>query len=157
PISQEGTPPCAGTCSQHAWGSRSSYGPVVCTSPQCHVPRSPPASLTGLCARTASMPQGHRLEGSVRPDHAMGDHCQGNGTRHAAVRGEDTAHRSRRHYALLIMERTHIMNPCSSTVSVVIIALGVLVAAVGRADDGAERAQRPNRYVVTTLTADLPN
>ena len=36
-----------------------------------------------------------------------------------------------------------------------VIAICVTVAAAVRADDGADRAKGPNRYVVTNLTSDL--
>ena len=38
-----------------------------------------------------------------------------------------------------------------------VIAMCVTVAAAVRADDGADPAQEPNRYVVTTVTANLPD
>jgi uncharacterized protein (TIGR03118 family) len=49
------------------------------------------------------------------------------------------------------------MKPCRRTVSVAaVLALCVTVASAVRADEGAESAKGPNRYVVTNLTADLP-
>src|SRR5262245_55757498 len=55
------------------------------------------------------------------------------------------------------MGRTTVMKPCRRTVSVAaVLALWVTVASAVRADAGAESAKGPNRYVVTTLTADLP-
>jgi uncharacterized protein (TIGR03118 family) len=49
------------------------------------------------------------------------------------------------------------MKPCRRTLSVAaVLALCVTVASAGRADEGAESAKGPNRYVVTNLTADLP-
>jgi uncharacterized protein (TIGR03118 family) len=48
------------------------------------------------------------------------------------------------------------MKPCRRIVSAaVVIALWVTVAAAVRAEDGADPAHGRNRYVVTTLTADL--
>src|SRR5215813_11407461 len=55
------------------------------------------------------------------------------------------------------MGRTTVMKPCRRTVSVAaVLALWVTVASAVRADESAESAKGPNRYVVTTLTADLP-
>src|SRR5215475_4028024 len=55
------------------------------------------------------------------------------------------------------MGRTTVMKPCRRTVSVAaVLALWVTVASAVRADESAESAKEPNRYVVTTLTADLP-
>src|SRR5215475_13091958 len=49
------------------------------------------------------------------------------------------------------------MKSCRRTLSAVaVLALCITVASAVRADEGAESAKRPNRYVVTHLTADLP-
>src|SRR5215510_15723014 len=49
------------------------------------------------------------------------------------------------------------MKPCRRTGSVAaVLVLCVTVASAVRADEGAESATGPNRYIVTNLTADLP-
>src|SRR5262245_53341560 len=56
-----------------------------------------------------------------------------------------------------IRGRISVMKPCRRTVSVAaVLVLCVTVASAVRADEGAESATGPNRYIVTTLTADLP-
>jgi uncharacterized protein (TIGR03118 family) len=56
------------------------------------------------------------------------------------------------------MGRTNVMKHFRRTLSAAaVIAMCVTVAAAVRADDGADPAQEPNRYVVTTVTANLPD